>query len=192
MILTGGRSWHERRVGRINWHRRGSCCGRRRRPMNCGPHKRWCCRWNWGCRWRKRHRRSVGRSGRRARCAHAIARWHGANGRRPGPSERYATEPTRRWNARHRFCGGVVVVPPLKEYVEDRLGKPVALSTIYRMLAATAGASWPRTRPTRKEMPRLARTGKKTPGEAGPNRSDVEQPPAAAADVPRRSPVRTS
>lgn len=31
--------------------------------------------------------------------------------------------------------GGVVVVPPLKEKVEERLGKSVALSTIYRMLA---------------------------------------------------------
>jgi hypothetical protein len=31
--------------------------------------------------------------------------------------------------------GGVVVVPPLKEKIGERLGKPVALSTIYRMLA---------------------------------------------------------
>ena len=31
--------------------------------------------------------------------------------------------------------GGVVVVPPLKEKIAERLGKPVALSTIYRMLA---------------------------------------------------------
>lgn len=31
--------------------------------------------------------------------------------------------------------GGVVVVPPLKGEIEKRLGKPVALSTIYRMLA---------------------------------------------------------
>ena len=31
--------------------------------------------------------------------------------------------------------GGVVVVPPLKEKIEKRLGKSVALSTIYRMLA---------------------------------------------------------
>jgi len=31
--------------------------------------------------------------------------------------------------------GGIVVVPPSKEKVEERLGKPVALSTIYRMLA---------------------------------------------------------
>ena len=31
--------------------------------------------------------------------------------------------------------GGVVIVPPLKEKIEDRLGKSVALSTVYRMLA---------------------------------------------------------
>lgn len=31
--------------------------------------------------------------------------------------------------------GGVVVVPPLKEKIEERLGRRVALSTIYRMLA---------------------------------------------------------
>lgn len=31
--------------------------------------------------------------------------------------------------------GGVVVVPPLKEKIAEQLGKPVALSTIYRMLA---------------------------------------------------------
>ena len=31
--------------------------------------------------------------------------------------------------------GGVVVIPPLKEKIAQRLGKPVALSTIYRMLA---------------------------------------------------------
>ena len=31
--------------------------------------------------------------------------------------------------------GGVVVVPPLREQIAQRLGKPVALSTIYRMLA---------------------------------------------------------
>lgn len=31
--------------------------------------------------------------------------------------------------------GGAVVVPPLKDKVAERLGKPVALSTIYRMLA---------------------------------------------------------
>lgn len=31
--------------------------------------------------------------------------------------------------------GGVVIIPPLKEKVEEKLGKPVALSTIYRMMA---------------------------------------------------------
>ena len=36
--------------------------------------------------------------------------------------------------------GGVVAVPPLKEKIEERLGKPVALSTIYRILARNG---WP-------------------------------------------------
>lgn len=31
--------------------------------------------------------------------------------------------------------GGVVIVPPLKPVVEARLGKPLALSTLYKMLA---------------------------------------------------------
>jgi len=31
--------------------------------------------------------------------------------------------------------GGVVIVPPLKEKVEKKLGKTIALSTLYRMLA---------------------------------------------------------
>lgn len=48
--------------------------------------------------------------------------------------------------------GGVVVVPPLKEKIEERLGKRVALSTIYRMLTRNG---W------RKEMLQCARIGKK-------------------------------
>jgi hypothetical protein len=31
--------------------------------------------------------------------------------------------------------GGIVVVPPLKDAIAERLGRPVALSTVYRMLA---------------------------------------------------------
>lgn len=31
--------------------------------------------------------------------------------------------------------GGIVIVPPLKEKVEEKLGKTIALSTLYRMLA---------------------------------------------------------
>lgn len=31
--------------------------------------------------------------------------------------------------------GGIVIVPPLKEKIEKKLGKSVALSTVYRMLA---------------------------------------------------------
>ena len=46
---------------------------------------------------------------------------------------------TRSADYRRSPCGhdarGGVVVPPLKENVEERLDKPVALSTIYRMLA---------------------------------------------------------
>ena len=69
--------------------------------------------------------------------------------------------------------GGVVVVPPLKEKIAERLGKPVALSRSTGCWRAMAGASWLRTPRTRKAMPRRARTGKKTPGEAGSNRSDL-------------------
>ena len=41
------------------------------------------------------------------------------------------------------------------------------------------------------EMPRRVRTGNKTPGEAGPNYSGLEQRPDDAADVSGRSAVRT-
>ena len=87
--------------------------------------------------------------------------------------------------------GGVVVVPPLKENVEDRLGKPVALSTIYRILAHNG---WRKLAPdtAHSQGDASAREGwGKTPGAAGPNRSDLEQPSAAAADGPERSPVLT-
>jgi transposase len=36
---------------------------------------------------------------------------------------------------REAAIGGVVIVPPLKPAVEARLGKPLALSTLYQMLA---------------------------------------------------------
>lgn len=35
----------------------------------------------------------------------------------------------------HATQGGIVIVPPLQDKFVERLGKPVALSTIYRMLA---------------------------------------------------------
>ena len=41
--------------------------------------------------------------------------------------------------------GGVVAVPPLKEKIEERPGKPVALSAIYRILARNGWPSWRRT-----------------------------------------------
>lgn len=88
--------------------------------------------------------------------------------------------------------GGVVVVAPLKDRIAERLGKPVALSTISPVLARNgwrqAGFRTPRTR---KAMRRRARTGKKTPGQAGSNRSKLGQRPTLAADVSGRSPLRT-
>ena len=66
--------------------------------------------------------------------------------------------------------GGGVVVAPIKDKIGEQLGKPVALSTIYRMLARNGwrvmvGASWPRIPPTPRAILPFARTGTKTPGE---------------------------
>lgn len=49
---------------------------------------------------------------------------------------------------------GVVVVPPLKAKVEQRLGKPVALSTIYRMLARNGWRKLSRDAITPQESPK--------------------------------------
>ena len=54
-----------------------------------------------------------------------------------------------------------MVVPPLREQIDERLGKPVALSTIYRMLARNG---WRLTRPLPREILRRVRTGKKLQG----------------------------
>lgn len=86
---------------------------------------------------------------------------------------------------------GGVVVPPLKENVEERLGKPVALSTIYRMLARNG---WRKLAPdtAHPQGDASAREDwKKTPGEAGPNRSDLGERLAATTDVSGRGAVRT-
>jgi hypothetical protein len=86
---------------------------------------------------------------------------------------------------------GGVVVPPLKEKVEERLGKVVALSTIYRMLARNG---WRKLAPdtAHPQGDAVVREDwKKTPGEAGPNRSDLEQRPVATADVSGRGAVWT-
>jgi hypothetical protein len=71
--------------------------------------------------------------------------------------------------------GGVVVVPPLPEKIAGKPGKPVSLSTIYRMLARNG---WRKLAPdtTHPRGDPLAREdGKKTPGECGSNRSQREQ-----------------
>ena len=85
--------------------------------------------------------------------------------------------------------GGVVIVPPLKEKVEERLGKPMALSTLYRMLARHG---WRKLAPDSahpKGDAAVREDWKKTPGESGSNRGSLEQRLPAAADVSGRSPV---
>lgn len=53
--------------------------------------------------------------------------------------------------------GGVVIVPPLKPAIEARLGKPLALSTLYQVLARhgwrklAPDKSHPRADPTARE-----------------------------------------
>jgi hypothetical protein len=51
------------------------------------------------------------------------------------------------------------------------------------MLARNAGTNWPRTLLIRKEISQRVKT-EKTPGEAGPNHSDLAQRSAAATAVP--------
>ena len=95
-------------------------------------------------------------------------------------------------NLRTRYKqGGVVVVPPLREQIAERLGKPVALSTIYRMLARNG---WRKPAPDTAHPqgnPSAREDWKKTPGESGSDRGELEQRPAAAADVPGRGAFRT-
>ena len=95
-------------------------------------------------------------------------------------------------NLRTRYKqGGVVVVPPLREQIAERLGKPVALSTIYRMLARNG---WRKLAPDTAHPqgnPSAREDWKKTPGEPGSDRGELEQRPAAAADVPGRGAFRT-
>ena len=61
--------------------------------------------------------------------------------------------------------GGVVVVPPLKEKIEQRLGKPLALSTVYRMLARNGwrklapDTAYPKGDPAREDWEKNSRGG---------------------------------
>lgn len=65
--------------------------------------------------------------------------------------------------------GGVVVVPPLKVTGEERLGKPVALATIYRLLARN-GLRKLATDTAHPQGDASAREDwENTPREAGPN-----------------------
>ena len=86
--------------------------------------------------------------------------------------------------------GGVVVVPPLKEKVEERLGQSVARSTIYRRLARNG---WRKLAPdtAHPQGDASAREDwKKTPRQAGRNRSLLEQRSTATAHISGRSTLR--
>jgi transposase len=86
--------------------------------------------------------------------------------------------------------GGIVVIPPLKEKVEERLGKSVALSTIYRMLARNG---WRKLAPDTvhpQGNPAAREDWKKTPRQAGRNRNFLGQRSAAMPHVSGRSALR--
>ena len=63
----------------------------------------------------------------------------------------------------HAATGGAVIVPPLKPAIEARLGKTLALSTLYQMLSRHGWRSLHRTRAIRKPIRRHGMHGKKLP-----------------------------
>ena len=84
----------------------------------------------------------------------------------------------------------VLVVPQLKPKIEARLGKPLALSSVYRMLARHG---WRKLTPDTRHPdgdPQAREDWKKTPRHAGRSRSRLRPAPTAAADVPGRSTLR--
>ncbi len=81
--------------------------------------------------------------------------------------------------------GGVLVIPRRKPMIESRWGKPLALSTVYRLLARHGGRKLaPDTPP--KATRHGARTGKKTPRYADRNASKLRLGATRAPDVPGR------
>jgi len=87
--------------------------------------------------------------------------------------------------------GGIVVVPPLKAKVEEKLGKPIALSTLYRMLARNGWRKLASDTAHPKGNAVVRDDWKKTSGECGRNGSNVEQSATLAVNVPRRGAIRT-
>ena len=82
--------------------------------------------------------------------------------------------------------GGVVIVPPLKPAIEAKLGKPLALSTLYQMLSRHG---WRKLVPDKSHPdadPEAREAWKKTSRAAGRRSSGIHRRPSAQADVPGR------
>lgn len=89
-------------------------------------------------------------------------------------------------------AGGVVVVPPIQVALESHLGRPVTLSTVYRMLHRQGGRKWAPDQRHPKADPAAQEAWKKVPratGQEHPNLRGHRPPPA---DVPGRSPLRAN
>ena len=91
---------------------------------------------------------------------------------------------------REAAIGGVVIVPPLKPAVEARLGKPLALSTLYQMLARHG---WRKLAPDKSHPqagPAARDAWKKTPRAANRGSGGFCGPAPAAPNVSGRSTFR--
>jgi len=87
--------------------------------------------------------------------------------------------------------GGVVVVFQLKPVVEAKLGKTMALSTLYRMLARHGWRKLALNTQHPQGDPQAREAWKKIPRRAGTNRSGLSHTAPIATDVPGRSAIRT-
>ena len=80
--------------------------------------------------------------------------------------------------------GGVIVIPALKPAYEKALGRPVALSTLYRVLARHGFRKLaPDTAHPKGDPLKGARTGEKTPQRVGEDHSDLAERQTVARDV---------
>ncbi len=86
--------------------------------------------------------------------------------------------------------GGVVIVPPLKPAVEARLGKPLALSTLYQMLARHGSRKLAPDKSHPQADPAACEVWKKTPRATNRGSGGFWDPAPAAPNVSGRSTFR--
>jgi hypothetical protein len=86
--------------------------------------------------------------------------------------------------------GGVVVVPPLKSKVEEKLGKTICLATLYNLLHRHGFRKLaPDTRHPKGDE-KAREDWKKTPRPTGRNRPELPREASAPCALPGRSSVR--